>query len=265
MRWSLTRSETWLAAACATLLLAAWLGPVLPEPAHAHDFADQRGWWGIPHVFDVLSNLPFALAGWAGLRALAALPGPGLPHAQRRLAGLFFVGLCITAAGSAGYHWQPDAAGLALDRMGMGVAFAGLLGLMAACQVSARAGAGLALAILVAAPTGALVAWMHGNVLPWAGVQFGGIGLALALACRQPRPGALPVRWAWVLAAYAVAKMFEMGDHVVFEATGAWFGGHALKHVAAACAAVPVLLALRSRQNQPTLPPGTLAAPAGRA
>jgi hypothetical protein len=33
---------------------------------------------------------------------------------------LFFTGLLLTAAASSWYHWQPDDAGLAVDRCGMG-------------------------------------------------------------------------------------------------------------------------------------------------
>ncbi|HZN46068.1 MAG TPA: hypothetical protein VFB71_00470, partial [Ramlibacter sp.] len=60
------------------------------------------------------------------------------------------------------------------------------------------------------------------------------------------------VRWILVLAAYAVAKLFEVGDHVVYEGSGQLFSGHTLKHVVAAFAAWPVIAALAAhgrRQN----------------
>jgi len=57
-----------------------------------------------------------------------------------RTSGLvFFVGFVLTAIGSAWYHLDPDDRGLAWDRMGMVVAFAGVLGLVAAHRVSVRA------------------------------------------------------------------------------------------------------------------------------
>lgn len=264
MRLPLTRSETLLAGACAALLLLALLGPVLPEPGHAHDFADQRTWWGIPCAMDVLSNLPFALAGLAGLW-LCAQPRLALGRVERGLAGLFFFGLLTTALGSSWYHWQPDAAGLAIDRLGMSLAFAGLLGLATACQVSHRAGVALACALAGFAPAAALYCAASGNVMPWAVVQFGGMGLVVALALRPAGPGALAVGWGWVIGAYALAKLFELGDHIVFEATGHWVAGHTLKHVAAACAALPVLAALRNRQNALPVPAGTRAAIIGHA
>jgi hypothetical protein len=54
------------------------------------------------------------------------------------------------------------------------------------------------------------------------------------------------------IAAYALAKLLETGDALVFEWTGQWVPGHTLKHV---IAAFPVIDTLRSsadsRQNAP--------------
>jgi len=43
---------------------------------------------------------------------------------------------------------------------------------------------------------------------------------------------------------YVLAKLFELGDEAVFEATGHIVSGHTLKHLAAALAAWPVIRAL---------------------
>ena len=37
--------------------------PMAQDPAY-HDFADQRTLLGIPHMWNVMSNLPFAVVGW---------------------------------------------------------------------------------------------------------------------------------------------------------------------------------------------------------
>ena len=39
--------------------------PMAQDPAY-HDFADQRTLLGIPHMWNVMSNLPFAVLGLAG-------------------------------------------------------------------------------------------------------------------------------------------------------------------------------------------------------
>jgi hypothetical protein len=253
MRLAPTRTETSLLLGCAVVvLLALWLPPL--AQSNAHGFADARTLWGIPHALDVLSNLPFAVAGGLGLAALARVPADALSAVQRGCAKLSFVGLVVTALGSSWYHWAPDHAGLAIDRLGMSVAFAGLLGLVAATHVSDRAGRALLIAVAVLAPASVAGWFATGNVLPWALVQIGGMTLLVVAALLQPRESALRVRWGLVLLAYAVAKLFEANDHSIYAATGQLFSGHTLKHLTAAFAAWPVIAAVAARarrQNGP--------------
>lgn len=234
------------------LTLLAVAGPALVQPAHYHDFADQRSWGGLPHAMDVLSNVPFACWGLAGLGVLLqAHRRQAVDRTAAWLAGLFFGGLLVTTAVSAMYHWQPDNAGLLWDRVGMVLAFAGLLGLAAYQGISARAGAALAAAVLVLGPVSVQVWAVSGNLLPWGVLQFGGMGLIVGLACLRSEAAAavpshrgLPIRWSLLIAVYALAKVMELGDHQVFAWTGHLVSGHSLKHVVASCAAWPVLAAL---------------------
>lgn len=249
LRQNLSRAEAGLLLGVAALLALALFGPVLPASAHQHTLADQRALWGIPCALDVLSNLPFAIAGLWGLVALRRVAPGMLDAPSRALASLFFAGLVCTAAGSALYHWQPQDAGLLWDRLGMVLPFAGLLGLAAASRVSARAGAAAAGTVLLAGPL-AVLWWSHsGNLLPWAVVQLGGMLVVLALACLPRRDGALGLHLGAVMALYALAKLFEAADHAVFEATGQAVSGHSLKHVLAAAAAWPVLAALAALRH----------------
>lgn len=248
MHPSFTRPETRLLLAVTALVLAAFIGPHVAQPAHAHDFADQRTLAGVPCALDVLSNIAFALAGAVGLFFLVRVPRSGTGTTERACAGLFFVGLLVTAAGSAWYHLAPHDLGLAIDRGAMGIAFAGLLALLAATRISDRAAVALAATLLVLAPASVWEWFRSGNVLPWALVQFGGMAiLLLVLATSRPRPGALPVRWGMVLLAYAAAKLFEASDYLVYAASGELFSGHTIKHVVAACAAWPVIAAVAGR------------------
>lgn len=249
LRQNLSRAEAGLLLGMAALLALALFGPMLPASAHQHTLADQRALWGIPCALDVLSNLPFAIAGLWGLVALRRVAPGMLDAPSRALASLFFAGLVCTAAGSALYHWQPQDAGLLWDRLGMVLPFAGLLGLAGASRVSARAGAAAAGTVLLAGPL-AVLWWSHsGNLLPWAVVQLGGMLVVLALACLPRRDGALALHLGAVMALYALAKLFEAADHAVFEATGQAVSGHSLKHVLAAAAAWPVLAALAALRH----------------
>jgi hypothetical protein len=240
---TLTPREAALLLATLALALLAALAPPMAQPAYYTHFADARAWLGIPNGFDVLSNLGFALAGAWGLRVLAHAPLRGTPRA---LAALAFAGLLATAAASAWFHWQPDTAGLAVDRLGMTLAFAGVLGLGVAGHVGARAGALFALLVLLCGPL-TIGLWVHsGNLLPWAVLQGGGMALLLVLAVLRPLPGALVVRWGWLIGIYVVAKACELADATLYSASGHWLSGHTLKHLVAALAAWPVISALRT-------------------
>ncbi len=247
MNLNLQKPERLLLGILLVFLLGAIFGPSVAQPAHHHDFADQRGWGFIPCAMDVMSNLPFAAWGLAGLGYLAWQSrvdmGP-VNTAQRGLAALFFAGLLLTTAASAWYHWQPDDTGLAIDRLGMVAAFAGLLGLAASDRISGRAGMLLGAMVLLLGPLAVWVWVASGNVLPWVVVQLGGMALVLWLACLQPLPGALAVRWGLVIAIYALAKCLEQADAAIYIWSSGLISGHSLKHVVASCAAWPVMAAL---------------------
>jgi len=93
---------------------AAVLLPPLPQPLDYHDFADKRGALGIDNFLDVVSNAAFLLAGLAGLfvvfsgRARFEFASERWPYA------VFFLGILLTAAGSAWSRgWPGSSAGSA--------------------------------------------------------------------------------------------------------------------------------------------------------
>lgn len=252
MKTRFTRLETCLLVALAVALLVAAWGPAIGQTPHYHAFADQRGWWGIPFAMDVLSNVPFAVAGAWGLWALRRLPCDEIASAQtaapahKPLAAVFFAGLVLTAMCSSFYHWCPDNAGLAVDRLGMVVAFAGLMGLTVADRVSVRTAWLVAAIVLVLGPLTVAVWASSDNLLPWAVLQGGGMVLVLLLALCKPLTGAWGIPMGWVIAAYALAKVLELEDHFVFEWTQGLVSGHSLKHAVAALAAWPVIAAVHN-------------------
>lgn len=211
--------------------------------AHGHPFVDARAILGIPNAGDVLSNLPFAVFGIWGVGALYR--APVVHTATRQAATVFFLGLLLTCCSSSFYHWAPDAWGLAVDRAGMAVAFAGVLGLACAERVSLRAAPWVWGSVLTAGFLAIALNLSAGQIAPWAVVQFGGMAVVLWMAAQRPLPGALGVRWGVLIAWYALAKLLELGDATVFQFTGHLVSGHSLKHIAASLAAWPVIHALR--------------------
>lgn len=238
------------------LVLLACLAPPLAQSHGYHAFADTHTRWGLPHAFNVLSNLPFALVGAALLAPRGSLLRTRAGAAEAAMLRLTGIGLLLTALGSSWYHGAPDDGRLVADRLAMGIAFAGLLGL-AGCRVSARAGLALAAVVLASGPA-AVQAWSGaGNLTPWAVLQAGGLLVLALLAAYRPQ-AALPVRWWLLIAGYGLAKLLELGDHALWTASGEAISGHSLKHVVAALSVLPVLSALRLRrgpgQNAPQPP-----------
>lgn len=240
-RLLLTAHEKYLAAALSVLALLALLAPALPAAGwHIPHFVDTRPWLGVPNAGDVLSNLAFLAMGvWGSERLRGRNDAPVG-------ASWFFVGLILTCLGSGFYHLDPDMPQrLVADRLGMAVAFAGFLGIAVSERISVRAGEAVLVLMMIA---GLLAAWVaRENLTPWVVVQFGGIALAMGLALTRPRPGALGVPLGGVICFYVLAKLFELGDATIFEATGHIVSGHTLKHLSAALAAWPVIRALGSK------------------
>lgn len=253
-----TLGHVWLPLEPSTLLslMSQW---GLPLQIVQHDFADRRLWLAIPNAADVLSNVPFAglglwclalqLAQWRQLRRApqGGLGDPAITPAQQVVLALFGLGLLATALGSARYHWAPSDSTLLWDRLGMTLAFAGVLGIAALERITQRSGVWSA---LVGVGAGAAALWLwraSGDVLPWSVYQFGGMGVLLVLACLPAHGKGLGISLAGIIGCYVLAKVCEAADHTIFQMTHQWVSGHTLKHLFAALAALPVLHVLRKR------------------
>lgn len=209
--------------------------------AHGHAFIDARSFFGIPNCWDVLTNIPFLFAGAWGLFLLRRRT---LPNATHRAAQVFFIGLILTCFGSSLYHWAPSDFGLMMDRLGMAVAFAGVISFAAASRLGESVAEQATPVLLVLAPLAAVAAYSLHNVLPWAVVQFGGMLVIVWLATLPQREGQPLNLWA-LIAWYALAKWLEAQDEAVFHLAQGIVSGHSLKHLAACMAAWPVITALK--------------------
>ncbi|HET8538576.1 MAG TPA: hypothetical protein VFL83_01760 [Anaeromyxobacter sp.] len=244
-----------LAAVAAAALAVALSTPRLAQDPAYHAFADRRALAGVPNAADVLSNLAFAAAGLAGLRAVRR--HRFLDSRERAPWTALFGGALAIAAASSVYHLAPANGTLALDRLAMTVGFMGLLAAMIAERVDARAGARL-LAPLLALGASSVVWWWAselrgaGDLRPYYFVQtFSLAAVPLLVAAGAPRyTGA---RWLLAaLAVYGVAKLAEAGDRTIFAATGGIVSGHTLKHLLAAAAIALVAVMLDRRRPAAT-------------
>ena len=232
--------------AIVALVALALLLPAIAQDPKYHLFADQRPWLGVPRAADVLSNLAFVAVGLFG--ALTLLSPRRLPLHNATATSLWCVaaGFVLTGIGSAWYHLQPNDATLVWDRLPMTLVLAGVISAAIAERVGENI-ATVALAVLIVVGIVSVIYWRSsGNLTPYAVLQFGGIAALVALLALT-RAGDDPFAWGWIVGWYCFAKLAELADQNVWQATGGILAGHTIKHVAAAAAGAAMFYPLRNR------------------
>ena len=232
-------------------IIALFLPPI-PQPLAYHNFADHRGWLGIPNFGDVVSNLPFALVGICGLIFLIQPNSATFSDQRERwLYLVMFAALILTAFGSAYYHLAPGNARLVWDRIPIMIVFMALLAAVIAERGSVVAGLWL-FPVLEAAGIASVLVWRagelqgHGDLRFYAAVQVYAI-LILLLLLLVPAKYTRGSDLAMVVGFYVLAKILEESDRQVF-ALRHIVSGHTLKHLAAAAAGYWILRMLQKRE-----------------
>jgi hypothetical protein len=225
-----------LVVACGFII--ALLLPPIAQPPGYHNFADQRSLFGIPHGWNVLSNLAFILAGGIGL---AGILGKAMGRCALSPAyGIFFGAVILTGVGSAWYHLAPGNATLVWDRLPMAAAFMSFLAIIVGEYIDMRIGRRLLLPLVL---LGILSVWYwhitesagHGDLRPYGLVQFLPLPLILLIAWQYPDPGRAGRYLLAVFVLIILSKGAELFDHAVLAATGS-ISGHTLKHLLAGLA-----------------------------
>lgn len=234
----------WLIAFTVLSLVAALLLPALRQPLEYHDFADHRHALGIKNFLNVVSNAGFLIGGlWGGgiilgRRACFASASEHWPYS------VFFLGLVLTALGSAYYHLAPDNESLFWDRLPMTIAFMALVASQIVDRIGVRAGLLLLLPLLLLG-VASVVYWRAtermgaGNVMPYVIVQGYAVIVLLLLAMLNPSRYTRGSDIYWVFGWYALGKFLEAFDTEVLALNHA-ISGHTLKHFAAAAAGFTV-------------------------
>jgi hypothetical protein len=228
-------------------VIAALAVPRIAQDPAYHQFADTRSLLGIPNSLNVLSNLPFAIVGAAGVLAVRRR----LHTWERWPYAALFAGTALTAIGSAYYHLAPDNWRLVWDRLPMTVGFMGLLTAVLAERLSLRAARTLFVPLLVfgAASVGYWY-WSElqgaGDLRPYALVQFGSLLVILIALLTTPSPRGDDRYFYLGLGAYLLAKVFEYADASIYTA-GHIMSGHTIKHVMAAVGLWFIVALIRGR------------------
>ncbi len=245
-----------LAALTLAALLAVLALPPFPQPQAYHNFADQRGLFGVPHFLNVASNAALVLVGAGGLwivlrRGKWPDAGVAAESWQRTPYLVFFVGVLLTGFGSAWYHWSPDTGRLTWDRLPMTLIFMSFFAAAVGERMSARA-ARLGLAPLLVLGLASVVLWQlgeqrgAGDLRLYGFVQFYTALMIPVMVLLFPSRYGGDREVLQALGLYALAMVCDLLDARIFD-LGQIVSGHTLKHLLAGAAAYQVLRMLTAR------------------
>lgn len=209
------------------LFLISFFLPELKQNQNYHNFADTRAFFGIPNTMDTLSNVAFLLP---LLFWITKTPAEIQQLSLKISTNIFLIGMLLTSFGSIYYHLNPNDETLVYDRLGMSVAFTGVLGMLAACRVSNPVSLLTIIFLIIFAPLSVIVWKISGNLTYYAVLQFGGILLILFTLFFTKMNENEP-KFIALLIFYGLAKLTEAFDIQIFNLTFGIISGHTLKHL----------------------------------
>jgi hypothetical protein len=250
----MTKKSITLIALTVIAVIAVIARDPIPQDPRYHDFADQRTILSVPNAVNVLSNIPFIIAGaWGAALVLRMTRRHGINSLLTQYS-LFFAGVAFSGLGSSWYHLAPSNASLAWDRLPISIAFMALLSSVISESVDRKPGR-ILLAPLLATGAFSVAYWAwtesigSGDLRLYALVQFLPVVLIplVLLLYRPPKNYAVSI---WLLAGlYALSKLFEIFDREVFALTGI-VSGHTIKHVLAAAGVLFVVRMVHGRRQE---------------
>lgn len=226
------------------------------NPAYHRLAGDSSTVYGMRNALNVLTNIPFFFIGLWGIGVL--IKKRGKEQVSGSLFG-YFIGVLLTGCGSAYYHNDPNNQTLLFDRLPMTIAFMSLMAATVEYRISIPIGKRLSPFLLLAGALSVLYWYFsekagHGDLRPYAIVQFGSITLFPVILWRYPQKKSSIIYASAGLLLYLLAKIFEEWDEAIFIFTGV-LAGHPLKHLAASMATlfIGLFLICESKRNQDIL------------
>ncbi|MGD8833831.1 MAG: hypothetical protein PVJ84_03600 [Desulfobacteraceae bacterium] len=231
------KSAALVGGALVFIFLVQIVPPIAQDPDY-HRFADRRSLFGIPHFWNVVSNLPFLLLGTLGLSAVALNRTPGYLPELKPVYMMFYAGVFLTGLASAHYHLNPANETLVWDRLALTIVFMAFFAAVWGEHISATMGLKMVWP-LTGIGLMSVVYWYvteslgRGDLRFYALVQFLPMVLlpVMMVAHKSQLTG---VAYIWgVIVAYALSKVAEVLDGPIYRALDG-FSGHEIKHWVAA-------------------------------
>jgi len=227
-------------------------GPIRQQQQY-HQFADERMVYGISNFWNVISNLPFLIIGVLGMFFIFQKSREN--NIRLWLNGfVFFLGIFFTAIGSAWYHLHPSDQTLVWDRLPMTISFMAFFSVIIGKFICARSGSRALIPLLLIGFM-SIIHWQitdsrgEADLRIYAMVQFLPLVLIPVILLMFKSNDHLKKYFWLILLAYLIAKVFEAGDHFMFEKIKL-ISGHTIKHIFAALGPLIYLIMINKRTEQ---------------
>ncbi|WP_082008698.1 hypothetical protein [Photobacterium gaetbulicola] len=235
-------------------VLAIYFSPIR-QSRNFYDYADQRLFLGIPHFWNVVSNVGFLVVGLIGLRknhqcSLAREPALSFAYP------LFFLSLVGAFLGSSLYHLSPGPFTLMLDRIPITIGFISLYCIVIAEYLSPKLGKAMLLPTLAYGVLSVIYWYMtdvvngRGDMAPYVLVQLLPIIHIPIILWLYPNRHHPTKYYLYALGLYVLCKMAESKDDELYQLTSQ-ISGHSLKHILAALAGYCIYQGWKTNTKKP--------------
>lgn len=219
-------------------------GQPIPQDPGYHVFADIRTCLGLQNFANVASNLLFLAVGATGMAWCYRNPGT-----TARLSWfVFFLGVALVFFGSGYYHREPSDNSLVWDRLPMTVAFMGLFAALLSEHLPGKRELALLVPALIVGIASVFIWKATNDLRVYVWVQATPLLAIPYVIAAYPGRHTHRHYLLYGVGFYALAKVAEVLDYWIYDATWTAISGHSLKHLLAAAAPFCVYLMLRRRQ-----------------
>jgi hypothetical protein len=224
-------------------------GPI-PQAQNYHQFADARFFLGVPNFLNVITNLPFVIIGFYGLRAVRSTNKKGLHQIMFAL----FSGFLLLTFGSGYYHLYPNNETLVYDRIPIVIIFMSFFALVIYDCFGRRAGY-ISFITLNSIGVLSVVYWIvtehagRGDLRWYGMVQFFPVVAIPAVLFLQKPTFNYSKELIPMFMFFGFAKLAEHFDTQVYHLLTGRISGHSLKHIFVALAGYQMVLLLGRRVN----------------
>lgn len=215
----------WLIVFAPLVILLGFVAPFGQDLAY-HRFADVNHLMGVANFHNVMTNLPFCIFGFIGIRDYYKNKD------NYSISWLvFFIGVFLVGPGSAYYHYEPNNFTLVWDRLPMTIGFMGLACAIFCELYKVKNEIPYLLALIVIGFSTVIYWYQVDDLRPYYWVQLAPIVSVLYISAVMPTKTLKPKYLVGAVLFYVAAKLTERNDAIILDIVH--YSGHSIKHILA--------------------------------